>query len=50
MKTIKDALSGLRQYLGTESPLKVMINAFYFAEKALFFSRYLSFSLDFLVM
>ena len=36
MKTTKGALSGLRQHLGTESPLKMMINAFYFAEKALF--------------
>ena len=27
---IKDALSGLRQFLATESPLKIMKNAFYF--------------------
>ena len=44
------ALSGLRQLLATESPLKMMKNAFYFPSKALSFSRYLSFSLDFLVM
>ena len=32
----KDALSGLKQFLATESPLKVMKNAFYFTLKALF--------------
>ena len=32
----KDALSGLRQFLATESPLKMMKNAFYFTSKALF--------------
>ena len=32
----KDALSGLRQFLATESPLKMMKNAFYFIIKALF--------------
>ena len=32
----KDALSGLRQFLATESPLKMMKNAFYFTLKALF--------------
>ena len=30
------ALSGLRQFLATESPLKVMKNAFYLTSKALF--------------
>ena len=44
------ALSGLRQCLATEVPLKMMKNAFYFTSKALSFSRYLSFSVDFLVM
>ena len=30
------ALSGLKQYLATESPLKMMKNAFYFTLEALF--------------
>ena len=46
----KGALSGLRQCLATESPLKMMKNAFYFTSEALSFSRCLSFSVDFLVM
>ena len=29
----KGALSGLEQFLGTESPLKLMKNAFYFTLK-----------------
>ena len=33
---LKGALSGLRQFLATESPLKMMKNAFYFTSKALF--------------
>ena len=33
---IKGALSGLRQSLATESPLKMMKNAFYFTPKAFF--------------
>ena len=33
-KLVKVALSGLRQFLATESPLKMMINAFYFTVKA----------------
>ena len=33
---IKGALLGLRQFLATESPLKVMKNAFCFTFKALF--------------
>ena len=33
---IKGALSGLRKFLATESPLKMMKNAFYFTPKALF--------------
>ena len=36
MKFVKDTLSGLRQYLGNESPLKMMKNAFYFALNAFF--------------
>ena len=47
---LKDELSCLRQFLATESPLKMTKNAFYFTSKALSFSRYLSFCLDFLVM
>ena len=46
----KDALSGLRQFLATESPLKMMKNAFYLTSKFLFSLRYLSFCLDFFVM
>ena len=34
--TFKGALSGLRQSLATESPLKMIKNAFYFTLKALF--------------
>ena len=33
---IKDSLSGLIQFWATESPLKMMKNAFYFTSKALF--------------
>ena len=33
---LEGALSGLRQFLATESPLKMMKNAFYFTSKALF--------------
>ena len=33
---IKGALSGLRQFLATESPLKMMRNAFGFTSKAPF--------------
>ena len=33
---IKGALSGLRQYFATESPLKMMENVFYFISKARF--------------
>ena len=36
VKDFKDALSDLRQFLATESPLKMMKNAFYFTLKALF--------------
>ena len=32
----KGALSGLRQFLATESPLKMMKYAFYFTSEALF--------------
>ena len=33
---VKSALSGLRQFLANERPLKMMKNAFYFTLKALF--------------
>ena len=35
-KFFKGALSGLRQLLAAESPLKIMKNAFYFTSNALF--------------
>ena len=35
-RPIKGALSGLRQFLATKSPLQMMKNAFYFTSKALF--------------
>ena len=34
--SFKGVLSGLRQFLTTESPLKMMKNAFYFTSEALF--------------
>ena len=40
---IKGALSGLRQLLVTESPLKVMKNAFYFTSKAPFVLKIFNF-------
>ena len=46
---IKGTLSGLRQFLASESPLKMMKSAFYFTLKALFVFN-ISFCLDFLVM
>ena len=36
VKHLQDALSGLRQYLTTESPTTMMRNAFYFTSKAHF--------------
>ena len=50
-ESIEGALSGLRQFLATENPLKLMRNACYFISKSLLlFSRYLNFCFDFLVM
>ena len=49
-RQLKGTLSGLRQFLATESPLKIMKNTFYFTSKALFVLKMLSFSFDFLVM
>ena len=46
----KGVLSGLRQFLVTESPLKIKRNVFYFTLKALFVLKFLNFCLDFLVM
>ena len=34
--SVKGALSGLRQFLATECPLKIMKNVFYFTWNALF--------------
>ena len=51
LSLLKTALSGLRQFLAIEIPLKMMKNVFCFTSKAFFlFSRYLDFSFDFLVM
>ena len=36
LESLKGALSGLRQFLAIESPLKIMKNAFYLSSKALF--------------
>ena len=43
---LKGAFSGLRQLLATESPLKMMKNAFYFTSKLSSFSKYLRFCLN----
>ena len=43
-KFLKGALSGLRQFLAAESPLKMMKNAFYFNLKALFALKIFKFS------
>ena len=42
-KYIKGALSGLRQHLAYESPLKIMKNAFYFTLKAFFVLKIFNF-------
>ena len=47
---ILGTLSGLRQFLATESPLKIMKNAFYFTIKALLILKIFNFFFDFLVM
>ena len=46
---IKGQLSGLRQFLAIESPLKMIKNAFYFTFKALFVLKITFFCLDFLL-
>ena len=43
IKKFKGALSGLRQFFATESPLKMMKNAFYFTSKALFVLKIFNF-------
>ena len=43
LRNIKGALSGLRQFLATESLLKMMKNAFNFASKVLFVLKILKF-------
>ena len=47
--SLKGTLSGLRQYLAAESPLKMMKNDLYSRQKVFSFSRYLSFCFDFFV-
>ena len=42
-KNFKVAPSGLRKFLATESPLKVMKDALYFTSKALFFLKIFKF-------
>ena len=44
---LKDVLPGLRQFLATESPLKLMQNAFYFTLEALFVLKIYIFFSDF---
>ena len=41
---LEGALSGLRQFLANESPLKMMKNAFSFTSKALFVLKIFKFS------
>ena len=48
-KNIKGTLSGLRQFLATEKPLKMMKRAFYFTLKALFVLKIFTFCIDFLI-
>ena len=40
---LKGALSGLRQFLATENPLKTIKNAFHFTSKALFVLKIFNF-------
>ena len=40
---LQGALSGLRSFLATESPLKIIKNAFYFTSKALFIPKIVEF-------
>ena len=48
----KGALSGLKKFWATESPLKMMKNAFYFISEALFvlkISKFLSLLFDYIL-
>ena len=47
---LEGALSDLRQFLVTQSPLKIMKMLFISPQKLFLFSRYLSFCLDFWVI
>ena len=50
LKLFKGALLGLRQFLATESPLKMTKNYLYFTSKALFVLKIFKCCLDFLAM
>ena len=43
LNQLKDLLSGLRQFLATESPLRMVKNAFYLTLKALFVIKIFTF-------
>ena len=43
INVVKGALSGLRQFLATESPLNMMKNNFYFTSESLFFLKIFKF-------
>ena len=43
LSVLKDALSGLRQFLATEKSFKMMENAFYFTLKTLFVLKIFNF-------
>ena len=43
LSAFKGTLSGLRQFLVTQSPLKIMKNVFYFTLKALFITKIFKF-------
>ena len=43
LNQLKDVLSGLRQFLATESPLRMVKNAFYLTLKALFVIKIFTF-------
>ena len=49
-RDLKGALEGLRQFLATETPLKMMKNPFYFTSKALFVLKIFKFFSWILVM
>ena len=48
-KIFKGALSGLRQFLATESTLKMMKNVFYYTSKDFFVLKIFKFCVDFLI-